>query len=222
MSELEVIARQISRFNDAVTARKVLSALPDGAGRPGQDHFHRPGKGHGAYDGSRGPRGTSPGLSRGRYELHYGILPPYAEEPTGIALLRVMGHPSGSLNRDPATRWSRTEYAANDALVMRFGPLAGMVFAIPASQPFAQGFAKGALRTMQDYEVHDGGPGHRSLPEPDRHTGPRREARSRVHVAGSTCTSERASSGAPQYSRSSATSRSCTSTGIQRAPASAR
>lgn len=86
MSDLAVIAKHIKKFNDAATARKVVNALLDEAERLGQDHFHRLGEELDGYDGP-------PAREVHRWvclaELHYEVLPPYAEEPTTIAVLRV-------------------------------------------------------------------------------------------------------------------------------------
>jgi plasmid stabilization system protein ParE len=89
MSDLAVIAQHINTSNDAAIARKTVNALLYEADRLGQDHFHRLGK---ELDGYDGPPAREVhrwiGLA-GRYELHYEVLPPYVEEPTAIAILRI-------------------------------------------------------------------------------------------------------------------------------------
>jgi len=89
MSDLEVIAGHAKKFNDATTARKVVNALLEEAERLGQDHFHRLGEELDGYDGPPAREVQRWVCLAGRYELHYEVLPPYAEEPTTIAVLRV-------------------------------------------------------------------------------------------------------------------------------------
>jgi plasmid stabilization system protein ParE len=69
MSDLGVIVEHVKRFNDAATAR--LGEDLDGYYGPPAREVHRW------------------VCLAGRYELHYEVLPPYAEEPTTIAILPV-------------------------------------------------------------------------------------------------------------------------------------
>ncbi|HDR8994457.1 TPA: type II toxin-antitoxin system RelE/ParE family toxin [Burkholderia vietnamiensis] len=88
MSDLEVIRQHVKTYNDAATARKTVNALLDEAERLGQDHFHRLGEELDGYDDP--PREVHRWVCLdGRYELHYEVLPAYADEPTTIAILRV-------------------------------------------------------------------------------------------------------------------------------------
>ena len=87
MSDLGVIASHVKNFNDASTARKVVNALLDEAERLGQNHFHRLGEELDGYDGPPAREVHRRVCLAGRYELHYEVLPPYAEEPTTIAVL---------------------------------------------------------------------------------------------------------------------------------------
>jgi ParE toxin of type II toxin-antitoxin system, parDE len=89
MLDLAVIAEHVRKFNDAATARKVVNALLDEAERLGQDHFHRLGEELDGYDGAPAREVHRWVCLAGGYELHYEVLPPYAEEPTTIAVLRV-------------------------------------------------------------------------------------------------------------------------------------
>ncbi|WP_257765184.1 type II toxin-antitoxin system RelE/ParE family toxin [Burkholderia glumae] len=91
MSDLHVIAQHIKKYNDAAIARKTVNALLDEVERLGQDHFHRLGEELDGYDDPPREvrRWVSSGSLAGRYELHYEVLPPFADEPTTIAILRV-------------------------------------------------------------------------------------------------------------------------------------
>ncbi|SAK99259.1 Plasmid stabilization system protein [Caballeronia temeraria] len=89
MSDLSVIAVHVKKYNDAATARKVVNALLDEAERLGQDHFHRIAEELDGYDGPPAREVHRWVCLAGHYELHYEVLPAYAEEPTAIAILRV-------------------------------------------------------------------------------------------------------------------------------------
>ena len=89
MSDLRVIADHVRKFNDAATARNVVNALLDEAERLGQDHFHRLSEELDGYDGPPARKVHRWVCLAGRYELHYEVLPSYAEEPATIAVLRV-------------------------------------------------------------------------------------------------------------------------------------
>jgi plasmid stabilization system protein ParE len=89
MSDLEIIANHVRKFNDAIAARKVVGALLDEAERLGQDHFHRLGEELDGYDGPPAREVHRWVCLAGRYELHYEVVPPYAEEPAAVAVLRV-------------------------------------------------------------------------------------------------------------------------------------
>jgi plasmid stabilization system protein ParE len=89
MSDLGIIASHVKRFNDAATARKIVAALLDEAEGLGQDHFHRLGEELDGYDGPPAREVHRWVCLAGRYELHYEVLPSYAEEPSTIAVLRI-------------------------------------------------------------------------------------------------------------------------------------
>ncbi|BBQ03767.1 hypothetical protein BSFA1_88950 (plasmid) [Burkholderia sp. SFA1] len=89
MSDLSVIAAHVKKYNDAATARKIVNALLDEAERLGQDYFHRIGEELDGYDGPPAREVHRWVCLAGRYEIHYEILPAYAEEITAVAILRV-------------------------------------------------------------------------------------------------------------------------------------
>ena len=89
MSDLAVIAQHIKTYNDAPIARKTVNALLDEAERLGQDHFHRLGGELDGYDGPPAREVHRWVCLAGRYDLHYEVLPAYADEPTTIAILRL-------------------------------------------------------------------------------------------------------------------------------------
>jgi plasmid stabilization system protein ParE len=89
ISDLSVTAAHVKKYIDAATARKVVNALLDEAERLGQDHFHRIGEELDGYDGPPAREVHRWVCLAGRYELHYEVLPAYAEEPAAIAILRV-------------------------------------------------------------------------------------------------------------------------------------
>jgi plasmid stabilization system protein ParE len=89
MSDLGAIAAHVKKHNDAAAARKLVDALLNEAERLGDDHFHRIGEELDGYDGPPAREVHRWVCLAGRYELHYEVLPAYAEEPAAIAILRV-------------------------------------------------------------------------------------------------------------------------------------
>jgi plasmid stabilization system protein ParE len=89
MFDLSAIAAHVKKYNDAAIARKVVNALLDEVERLGQDHFHRIGEELDGYDGPPAREVHRWVCLAGRYELHYEVLPAYADEPIAIAILRV-------------------------------------------------------------------------------------------------------------------------------------
>jgi plasmid stabilization system protein ParE len=89
MSDLSVIAAHVKKHNDAAAARRIVNALLDEAERLGQEHFHRLGEELDGYDGPPAREVHRWVCLAGRFELHYEVLPAYAEEPAAIAILRV-------------------------------------------------------------------------------------------------------------------------------------
>jgi plasmid stabilization system protein ParE len=88
-SDLEGIARHVEKYNDTATARRTIHALVAEARRLGQDHYHRLGEELDGYDGPPAREVHRWVCLARRYELHYEVLPPYAEDPTTIAILRA-------------------------------------------------------------------------------------------------------------------------------------
>jgi plasmid stabilization system protein ParE len=89
MGDLANIAAHIKMHNDAVAARKIVKALLSEAEKLGEDHHHRLGEELDGYEGPP-PREVHKWVClQGRYELHYEVIPAYADLPTLIAMLRV-------------------------------------------------------------------------------------------------------------------------------------
>jgi plasmid stabilization system protein ParE len=89
MSDLGNIADHVKKYNDAATARKVVKALLNEAGKLGLDHHHRLGE---ELDGFEGPPAREVHkwvCLNGEYEIHLEIIEAYAAKPTMIAILRV-------------------------------------------------------------------------------------------------------------------------------------
>jgi len=89
MSDMALIVEHVRKFNNGATARRIVNALFDEAERLGQDHFHRLGEELDGYDGPPAREVHRWVCLAGRHELHYEVLPAYAEEPSTIAILRV-------------------------------------------------------------------------------------------------------------------------------------
>jgi hypothetical protein len=89
MGDFANIAAHVKAYNDAVAARKIVKMLLDEAERLGEDRYHRLGEELDGYEGPP-PREVHKWVClHGRYELHYEVVPAYADVPTLIALLRV-------------------------------------------------------------------------------------------------------------------------------------
>lgn len=89
MGDLAAIAAHVRTYNDAVAARKAVKSLLNEAERLGEDHHHRLGEELDGYDGPPPREVHKCVYLQGRYELHYEVIPAYADTPTLIALLRV-------------------------------------------------------------------------------------------------------------------------------------
>ncbi|WP_297350979.1 type II toxin-antitoxin system RelE/ParE family toxin [Paraburkholderia sp.] len=87
MSDLGVVADHIKKCNDSPTARKIISALLDEAERKKTTSI---GWAKSLKDMTPSAREVHRWVCLARrYELHYEVLPPHAEELTTIAVLRV-------------------------------------------------------------------------------------------------------------------------------------
>jgi plasmid stabilization system protein ParE len=89
VADFEGIARHVTKYGNAVTARRIVKALLAEARRLGQDHFHRLGEEVDGHDGPPAREVHRWVCLAGRYELHYEVLPAYSDNPTSIAILRA-------------------------------------------------------------------------------------------------------------------------------------
>lgn len=101
MSDLEVIAGHVRKFNDAATAGKVVNALLDESERLGQDHFHRLGEELDGYDGPQEREDRHWVCLAGRYDLHYECCASVRGRTNDYRYPSHLGPSTGSLNPSP-------------------------------------------------------------------------------------------------------------------------